>query len=57
MMNEEGYDKNFSAAITATSSTIGLIIPPSNGIIIYSFAVGGLSVLLNFFQQALYLEF
>jgi tripartite ATP-independent transporter DctM subunit len=44
MMNEEGYDKNFSAAITATSSTIGLIIPPSNGIIIYSFAVGGLSV-------------
>ena len=44
MMNEEGYDKNFSAAITATSSTIGLIIPPSNAIIIYSFAVGGLSV-------------
>jgi tripartite ATP-independent transporter DctM subunit len=44
MMNEEGYDKNFSAAITATSSTIGLIIPPSNAIIIYSFAVGGISV-------------
>ena len=44
MMNEEGYDKNFSAAITATSSTIGLIIPPSNAIIIYSFAVGGLSI-------------
>jgi len=44
MMNEEGYDKNFSAAITATSSTIGLIIPPSNAMIVYSFAAGGISV-------------
>jgi tripartite ATP-independent transporter DctM subunit len=44
MMNEEGYDKNFSAAITATSSTIGLIIPPSNTMIVYSFAAGGISV-------------
>ena len=44
MMNEEGYDKNFSAAITSTSSTIGLIIPPSNAMIVYSFAAGGISV-------------
>jgi tripartite ATP-independent transporter DctM subunit len=44
MMNEEGYDRNFSAAITATSSTIGLIIPPSNTMILYSFAAGGISV-------------
>src|SRR5690606_12066204 len=29
-MTKEGYDKNFSAAITITSSTTGLLIPPSN---------------------------
>jgi len=44
MMNEEGYDRNFSAAITATSSTIGLIIPPSNTMILYSFVAGGVSI-------------
>ena len=44
MMNEEGYDKGFSAAITCTSSTIGLIIPPSNTMILYSFVAGGLSI-------------
>ena len=44
MMNEEGYDRNFSAAVTCTSSTIGLIIPPSNSMILYSFVAGGISV-------------
>ncbi len=44
MMNEEGYDKPFSAAITCTSSTIGLIIPPSNTMILYSFVAGGVSI-------------
>jgi len=44
MMNEEGYDKNFSVAVTCTSSTIGLIIPPSNPMILYSFVAGGISV-------------
>ncbi len=44
MMNEEGYDKNFSTAVTCTSSTIGLIIPPSNSMILYSFVAGGISV-------------
>lgn len=28
-MNEEGYDRTFSAAINAVSSTVGIIIPPS----------------------------
>lgn len=44
MMNEEGYDRSFSAAITCTSSTIGLIIPPSNSMILYSFVAGGVSI-------------
>lgn len=43
-MNKEGYDKNFSAALTVTSSTTGLLIPPSNILIIYSLASGGVSI-------------
>jgi C4-dicarboxylate transporter DctM subunit len=34
-MNEEGYNIDFSAAITAASSTMGPIIPPSIPMIIY----------------------
>jgi len=44
MMNEEGYEKNFTVAVTITSSTIGLIIPPSNPMILYSFVAGGVSI-------------
>lgn len=43
-MKKEGYDSNFSAAITVTSSTTGLLIPPSNILIIYSLASGGVSI-------------
>ncbi|MBM4323727.1 MAG: TRAP transporter large permease [Deltaproteobacteria bacterium] len=35
VMKEEGYDPVFSAAVTAASSTIGPIIPPSVVLIIY----------------------
>lgn len=34
-MEEEGYDPDYSAAITAASSTLGPIIPPSIPMIIY----------------------
>ncbi|HPJ25667.1 MAG TPA: TRAP transporter large permease [Synergistaceae bacterium] len=34
-MTEEGYDKAFSAAVTASSSIIGPTIPPSNIMVIY----------------------
>lgn len=44
MMNEEGYERNFTVAVTVTSSTIGLIIPPSNTMILYSFVAGGVSI-------------
>jgi C4-dicarboxylate transporter DctM subunit len=34
-MKKDGYDSDFSAAVTATSSTIGPVIPPSIPFIIY----------------------
>lgn len=43
-MKKEGYDKDFSAAVTVTSSTTGLLIPPSNILIVYSLASGGVSI-------------
>lgn len=43
-MNKEGYDKNFNAAVTVAASTSGLLIPPSNVLIIYSLASGGVSI-------------
>ena len=43
-MEKEGYDKNFGAAVNITSATTGLLIPPSNVLIIYSLASGGVSI-------------
>ncbi|MBV6645015.1 MAG: TRAP transporter large permease [Cyclobacteriaceae bacterium] len=43
-MSKEGYPKPFSAAVNLTSSTTGLVIPPSNILIVYSLASGGASV-------------
>lgn len=44
MMKENGYDDDYSVAVTVTSSCQGVIIPPSHNMIIYSLAAGGLSV-------------
>ena len=41
---EAGYDPCFSAAINAASCPTGLLIPPSNVMIIYSLSSGGVSV-------------
>jgi tripartite ATP-independent transporter DctM subunit len=43
-MEEEGYPKELSAAVNITASTNGLIIPPSNILIVYSLASGGVSI-------------
>jgi tripartite ATP-independent transporter DctM subunit len=43
-MEKEGYPKNLGAAVNITSSTTGLIIPPSNILIVYSLASGGVSI-------------
>lgn len=40
-MEEEGYPRALSASINITSSTTGLLIPPSNILIIYALASGG----------------
>lgn len=42
-MKDAGYDNEFSAAVTAASSTIGPIIPPSLPMVMYG-AMGGVSV-------------
>lgn len=43
-MREEGYDPAYSAAINVSSATTGLVIPPSNILIVYSLAAGGVSI-------------
>lgn len=43
-MEDEGYPRPFSAAVNITSATTGLIIPPSNVLIVYSLASGGVSI-------------
>lgn len=43
-MEDEGYDKDYAAAVNITSATTGLIIPPSNILIVYSLASGGVSI-------------
>lgn len=43
-METEGYPKELGAAVNITSSTTGLIIPPSNILIVYSLASGGVSI-------------
>lgn len=42
LMNKMGYDRDFNASVTITAATTGLLIPPSNVMIVYSLATGGL---------------
>jgi tripartite ATP-independent transporter DctM subunit len=43
-MEEEGYERSFGAAVNITAATTGLIIPPSNILIVFSLASGGVSI-------------
>jgi tripartite ATP-independent transporter DctM subunit len=43
-MEKEGYAKEFGAAVNITAATTGLVIPPSNILIVYSLASGGASI-------------
>jgi tripartite ATP-independent transporter DctM subunit len=43
-MEKEGYPRELGAAVNITASTTGLIIPPSNILIVYSLASGGVSI-------------
>lgn len=44
MMVDQGYDDDFSTAVTITSSVEGLLVPPSHNMVIYATAAGGVSV-------------
>jgi tripartite ATP-independent transporter DctM subunit len=43
-MEKDGYPRPFNAALTASASTTGLLIPPSNILIVYAVASGGVSI-------------
>lgn len=43
-MKKQGYDVNYSAAVTASAATTGMLIPPSNILIVYAIASGGVSI-------------
>lgn len=44
MQRKAGYDKAFSTATNVASAPAGMLIPPSNTLIVYSLAAGGTSV-------------
>ena len=44
MMVDQGYDDDFSTAVTITSSCEGLLVPPSHNMIIYATTAGSISV-------------
>lgn len=44
LMDKEGYDRGYSAAVNISSATTGLLIPPSNALIVYSLSSGGVSI-------------
>ncbi|MGD7654399.1 MAG: TRAP transporter large permease [Verrucomicrobiales bacterium] len=43
-MNRKGYDRDFNIALTTSSATTGLLIPPSNVMIVYAVTMGGISI-------------
>jgi len=42
LMNKMGYNREFNTSVTITAATTGLLIPPSNSMIVYSLASGGI---------------
>ena len=44
LMVDQGYDADFSTAVTITSSCEGLLVPPSHNMVIYATTAGGISV-------------
>lgn len=43
MMEEEGYDRDFSTCVTMASSVQGILIPPSQNMVIYTLAASGIA--------------
>ncbi|WP_022942299.1 TRAP transporter large permease [Psychromonas hadalis] len=44
LQKKDGYDEYFSAAVNITSCPTGLLIPPSNTLIVFSLVSGGTSI-------------
>ncbi|RIV85813.1 TRAP transporter large permease [Aurantiacibacter zhengii] len=45
LMDEKGYDRDYSVNVTVTAAVVGLLIPPSHNMIIYAAASGiGVSI-------------
>lgn len=44
LMKREGYNREFAAAVNISAAPIGLLIPPSNIMVVYSLASGGVSI-------------
>ena len=47
-MDRKGYGREFNVSITTTAATTGLLIPPSNVMIVYSVAAGSVSIAAMF---------
>lgn len=43
-MKRQGYDTDYSVAVTVTSSVQGVVIPPSQNMIYFAIAAGGVSI-------------
>ena len=51
---KEGYDKNYSTAVNVASAPVGMLIPPSNTMIVYSSVAGSVSVAALFMAGILW---
>lgn len=52
-MIRKGYDRDYSIAVTTTAATTGLLIPPSNVMIVYAVVSGNVSVAAMFMAGVL----
>lgn len=52
-MNKQGYGRAFNVAVTTTAATTGLLIPPSNVMIVYAVVAGNVSVAALFMAGVL----
>jgi tripartite ATP-independent transporter DctM subunit len=52
-MNRNGYNREFNVAVTVTAATTGMVIPPSNIMIVYAVAAGSVSIAAMFIAGVL----
>ena len=51
---KEGYDKNYSTAVNVASAPVGMLIPPSNTMIVYSSVAGSVSIAAGYIPGILW---